>query len=288
MRPSAALFDALATDYDAHFAVPHRRAYDDLAWELVSQLLPRPPATVVDLGCGVGRWARRLVDRGYRVVGVEPAPAMAEQASRRLAGPGVTLLAVPAEELDWSAYRVDAVLAMGSLQYTADPAACIAAAAGALRPGGVLAVLVDSLVALVVELLREGRHAEAQERLSSRRGVWTVQGHSADLHLLDRAALEDGFRSAGLRVERSAGLLLGATTYGRAGLTDRLTRDYAGQLAEERALADTVELADLGKQLFMTGRRPGSSAPPQPPVRPGPPPAPRTSAAPAPPGPTPQ
>ena len=32
MRPSAPLYDALAVDYDAHFAAPHRRAYDDLAW----------------------------------------------------------------------------------------------------------------------------------------------------------------------------------------------------------------------------------------------------------------
>jgi trans-aconitate methyltransferase len=41
------------------------------------------------------------------------------------------------------------VLAMGSLQYTADPEAAIAHLAGWLRPGGVLAVLVDSLVGLV-------------------------------------------------------------------------------------------------------------------------------------------
>ena len=34
VRPSAPLYDALAADYDAHFAVPHRRAYDELAWEV--------------------------------------------------------------------------------------------------------------------------------------------------------------------------------------------------------------------------------------------------------------
>ncbi|MEU8614719.1 hypothetical protein AB0C29_42705, partial [Actinoplanes sp. NPDC048791] len=60
MRPSRPLYDALADGYEEHFAVPHRRAYDDLAWEQTAALLPQPPARIVDAGCGVGRWARRL------------------------------------------------------------------------------------------------------------------------------------------------------------------------------------------------------------------------------------
>jgi SAM-dependent methyltransferase len=57
------LYDALASTYDEHFAVPHQRAYDDLA-----PLLPDAAARIVNVGCGVGRWARRLVGLGHFVL----------------------------------------------------------------------------------------------------------------------------------------------------------------------------------------------------------------------------
>src|SRR5277367_5975285 len=37
---------------------------------------------VVDLGCGSGRWARRLNDEGYRVLGVDQSSAMIRMARR--------------------------------------------------------------------------------------------------------------------------------------------------------------------------------------------------------------
>ena len=38
---------------------------------------------VLDLGCGIGRWSRRLARRGANVVGVDLAPSMIEEAKRR-------------------------------------------------------------------------------------------------------------------------------------------------------------------------------------------------------------
>lgn len=38
---------------------------------------------VLDLGCGIGRWSRRLARRGARVIGVDLAPSMIEEAKRR-------------------------------------------------------------------------------------------------------------------------------------------------------------------------------------------------------------
>jgi SAM-dependent methyltransferase len=256
VRPSAPLYDALAADYDAHFAAPHRRAYDELAWEACAALVGPAPAAVVDVGCGVGRWALRLVAAGHRVTGIEPAPAMAAAARRRLAGTAFTLVGARVEDAVLPAGSADAVLAMGSLQYAADPAAAIARCAGWVRPGGAVCVLVDSRQALVLELLAANRTGEALERLATRRGVWQVGAASADLHLLDATELAAAARSAGLEVERVAGLLVGASAHGRAGLLTRLERDYAGQLAVERRLAAEPSLADLGKQLLLTARKP--------------------------------
>jgi SAM-dependent methyltransferase len=258
LRSSRALYDVLAPTYDQHYTVPHRRAYDDLAWEFCAASLPQPPAVVVDLGCGVGRWAQRLLSDGYTVVGIEPAPMMAECAAARLSpwdGSGFTLLRAPVEEVELAPGSVDAVLAIGSLQYTDDPPETLRRVAQWLRPGGTLCVLVDSLHALALELLAAGRQSEAMERLVSRRGTWCVAGVEADLHLYDQAALRSAVVAAGVDVGQIAGLLVGASAYGRAELNRRLEVDYTGALAAERALAGVPEVADLGKQLLMIGCR---------------------------------
>jgi len=258
MRSSVPLYDLLAPTYEQHFAVSHRRAYDDLAWEICCDAMPEMPGTVVDVGCGVGRWTERLLDRGYSVIGVEPAAAMAERTAQRLEGrpdKRLTLLRSRVEDVELAPCSVDAVLAMGSLQYTDDPVAAIARMAGWLRPGGVLAVLVDSLQALVLELVAAGREDEALTRLTTRRGVWRIDGAEAELHLLDAATLRETYVQVGLDVVRVAGLLVGATAYGRDGLRRRLDEDFAGALAVERRLAERSALADLGKQLLIVGRR---------------------------------
>ncbi len=271
MRSSAPLYDALAGSYDEHFAAPHRRAYDDLAWEICAALVGPPPATVVDVGCGVGRWAARLVTAGHRVIGIEPAPGMAAHAAARLAGADFTVIRAGIEDavLDSAPAAgppappgllapggADVVLAMGSLQYAADPVAAIARCAGWVRPGGAVCVLVDSRQALVLELLAHDRPDEALERLTTKRGRWQVGEHTADLHLLDATELTAAVRAAGLRVERVAGLLVGASAHGRDGLVARLTDDYAAALATERRLAAEPDLVDLGKQLLVVGRKP--------------------------------
>jgi SAM-dependent methyltransferase len=178
---------------------------------------------------------------------------MADAAEKRL-GPDFPLIRTGVEDADPP--PADVVLAMGSLQYAADPGAAIARCAGWLRPGGALCVLVDSRQALVLELLAADRPAEALERLTTRRGRWQIDGHTADLHLLDAAELTAAVRAAGLRVERIAGLLVGATVHGRDGLLRRLTDDYAAALSAERRLAAEPALADLGKQLLVVGRKP--------------------------------
>lgn len=264
LRPSQPLYDALAAEYDAHFAVPHRRLYDQLAWERFAALLADAgiaDGVVVDAGCGIGRWARMLLPLGYSVIGIEQSPGMIAEVERRPPGPGFRLVARPMEAVARADLFPDddgaaAVVALGSLQYTHDPVAMVAAMATWLRPGGVLAVLVDSRVGLALELIGAGRGDEALTRLTTRRGVWRAEDHEADLHLLDTEALTSAFSAAGLTEIRKSGLLVSAGPLGRDELIARAHADYDAMLALERRLADFPELADAGKQLLVSGRRP--------------------------------
>lgn len=116
-------------------------------------------------------------------------------------------------------------------------------------------MLVDSQVALVLELLASGKHGEALGRVETRMGTWVQGEESADNHQLDRDRLVDAFQRAGLTGIRAHGLLVGASAFGLQRLIENLRRDWSGQMALERRLAESFLLADLGKQLLVCGRR---------------------------------
>lgn len=258
MTDAAALFDTLAPGYEAHFAVAHRRAYDDLAWErTLPLLLGTSPARVVDVGCGIGRWTRRFLALDHDVVGIEPSPVMADRAAA-IVDPRFRLVRAGVEDARLEPGAADLVVAMGSIQYADDPVAALTRIGGWLAPGGAVVVLVDGLVALCLELARSGRSDEVAERAGTRQGVWEQFGRRAAMHLFDAASLGAAARSAGFTDVAVHGLLAGFSVHGREAMTARLDADYDRQLEEERGWAALPPLADLGKQLLLTGRRPAA------------------------------
>lgn len=58
----------------------------------LADLLPAPPALVVDVGAGTGRDAGAFAAAGYDVVAVEPSPGMRAEAERRHASPRIRWL----------------------------------------------------------------------------------------------------------------------------------------------------------------------------------------------------
>ena len=254
MQSSQQLYTALAHRYREHFESPHRRAYDTMAWDQVRPFLPdRGP--IVDVGCGVGRWVEPLLALGYEVIGIEPAPGMIAELRRADHGQAFRLISEPMETVQLPDGSAGMVLALGSLQYSTDPEAMVRRFASWVRPGGSVMVLADSLVALVIELLRDEKYEEAMQRLRTRIGVWVVEDQSAEMHLMDRERLRRAFQAAGLVDVQVTGLLATAAPLGPARLADRLERDWDAHLGIERELQAHPELADIGKQLLATGRR---------------------------------
>jgi len=60
-------------------------------WQLLSGVLPTPPATIADLGSGTGSISVLLAEHGYSVSGVDLSPRMVELARSKAALSGVTI-----------------------------------------------------------------------------------------------------------------------------------------------------------------------------------------------------
>ena len=254
---SSALYDALAPVYeDGYQEATYQRAYDLLAWQRATSCLPQRPSTVIDAGCGTGRWAHWLLDAGHHVIGIEQSRNMIDALETRALGERFRLIANSMENVNLCGANADAVFAMGSLQFTTDPASQLKKFTSWIRPGGYVAVYVDSLVALVLELLRLGKDDEAMARLNTRKGVWRTQGESANVHLYDEKTLREQFEEAGLHLIQSYGLLASASAYGSADCNVRLQHDEFSFMQCEAVLSASPLFINLGKHIFMVGQRP--------------------------------
>lgn len=96
---------------------------------------------VLELGCGSGLLTRYLVEAGHRVIATDASPAMLDLARNYAPGAeAIELLVLPDDDLP----QADAVVSIGHpISYLADEAAirrALVAIAGALRPGGVIAL----------------------------------------------------------------------------------------------------------------------------------------------------
>ena len=120
------------------------RSYDELRpadanWWEVFELLVREGdlagRRVLDIGCGTGRAAEALVERGSRVWGVEPEPEMAALARQRVS----TVKVAPAEHLPFKDGWFERAL-MWLVVHLVDRPSAFREAARVLRPDGRLAV----------------------------------------------------------------------------------------------------------------------------------------------------
>lgn len=106
----------------------------------VQALLPRPPAKVVDLGCGNGFFAGQLAAAGFDVIGVEPSPDGC--ANARAMNPSVRFIQASMDEdlASMIGEGFDVVLATEVIEHLYFPRQLLRAANRLLRPGGIALV----------------------------------------------------------------------------------------------------------------------------------------------------
>jgi SAM-dependent methyltransferase len=134
-----AAFDQLASEYDelwTRSAVG--RLQRDAVWRHIGNLF-QPGQTVLDLGCGTGEDALRLMEAGVCVRAIDASREMVSIARNR----GVDAMTLPIENCGLLDQQFDAVLSnFGALNCVEDLPSLRQPLARLVRPGGYLAICI--------------------------------------------------------------------------------------------------------------------------------------------------
>jgi SAM-dependent methyltransferase len=104
------------------------------------EIVPPPGRATLDLGCGEGRVARDLGERGHRVTGIDSSPSLV--ASAQEADPEGTYLVADAAALPFVDDAFDLVVAYNSLMDIDDMRGAVAEAGRVLEPGSTFSVCI--------------------------------------------------------------------------------------------------------------------------------------------------
>ena len=229
-----------------------------VVWDVLSAALQEAGSglVVVDAGGGTGGFAVPIAEAGHRVTVVDPSPDSLAALQRRAAERSLPVEAIQGDLSDLAqlvpAGSADLVLCHSVLEVVEDPTAALAAAAGALRPGGRLSLVVANRDAAVLARALAGRPEEAAHALDDPDGRWGAADGTA------RRWTPEGIaglvEAAGLVVEQVHGVRTVSDLVPSAVL-DTEPGAAAALLALERTLSDRSPFRDLATQLHVLARK---------------------------------
>lgn len=129
-------YDSLAETYNMRFEADKDRPQTALALdELARQLKAH---TILEVGCGTGRWIAQLQTAPRKCYGLDPSRGMLSQAQKRDAP--LTLIRGYGEELPFPNATFDLVYCVNAIHHMSRQADFVREAYRIVRPGGALAI----------------------------------------------------------------------------------------------------------------------------------------------------
>jgi ubiquinone/menaquinone biosynthesis C-methylase UbiE len=158
----------------------------DREYNILKQMLdPSPTDHILDVGSGDGFWTARFATRCARIIGLEPDEHMLGLARTLYQRPNVEYVRGSAESIPYPTSSFDKVVSVSCLEHFADPLQGLREMARVLKPGGRLAISVDSL-------LKENSPLSFRE--------WHTRRHFVT-HYFNREELLGMMKDVGLRSE---------------------------------------------------------------------------------------
>jgi SAM-dependent methyltransferase len=127
-------WESEAANWIAWARAPGHDAYWYYRDSFFTEIVPPAGRATLDLGCGEGRVARDLAERGHRVTGIDSSPSLI--AAAHTADPQGTYLVAGAAALPLDDAAFDLVVAYNSLMDVDDMPGAVREAARVLEPGG--------------------------------------------------------------------------------------------------------------------------------------------------------
>jgi S-adenosylmethionine-dependent methyltransferase len=242
-------------------AGPAASARTAVVWEVLSAVLAEAGGRaldVVDAGGGTGGFAVPLARAGHRVTVVDPSPDSLAALQRRAAEGGLDgrVVGVQGDLADLPDLvppsSVDLLLCHSVLEVVDEPAEALALAAGVLRPGGRLSLLVANRAAVVLARALAGHPDEAARALTDPAGRWGAA--DGVRRRFDTDGLHALVTAAGLSVEQVHGVRVVSDLVPSAAL-DTDPGAGAALLALERALSERPPFRDVATQLHLLAQR---------------------------------
>jgi len=212
--PAQRYHDRVAGRYESMYDDAYWQWHDALTWDYLKTHLPKDlRSPVADLGCGSGKWGRKLLKSGYHVTFVDVSIKMVDEARQQveLSGEMDRAAFVQSDLMDLSALPAEhfgLALAMGEpIGCTSEPNRAIRQIARTLVPGGLLVGSFDNRVACIEYYLNKDDPEELEKFLRRGKTHWLTRDPSEqfEIHTFEPDQLQKQFNAAGLQIIETIG-----------------------------------------------------------------------------------